>query len=67
MIQLTPLGKQVAENTHGSSPGYSILSLLDESGGSMEVEEIMDAKNLDLDRARMFLGDLRSKGYIKEM
>lgn len=67
MIQLTAIGKQAAESTTGRGPEYSIVSLLNESGGSMEVEEIMDAKNLDLDRARMFLGSLKSKGYIKEM
>ena len=69
MIQLTkPQGEQFAEDIHGRGPEHAIASLLYESGGSLEIEEIMETlKIVDPNRARMYLGSLRSKGYIREM
>jgi len=67
MISLTSTGRQVAENTQGRGPEYAVLSHLYESGGTMEVEEIMDATNMDIDRARMILNDLLHRGLIKEV
>lgn len=66
MVILTTTGRQYAENAAGRGPEYSVCSCLYETGGGMEVEEIMDATHMDVDKARMVLGDLKRKGYIKE-
>lgn len=66
-ITLTPLGKQVAEGTQGSGPEYAVLSLLYESNGPVDIEEVMDETKTDDEKALMIVNRLISKGYVKEL
>ncbi len=66
-IILTPLGKQVAENSQASGPKFAVLSLLYETNGPMDIEEVIDETRMEDDKAQMVLRSLVNAGYIKEV
>ena len=66
-ITLTNLGKQAAENTTSSGPEFAVLSLLYESSGPMDFEEIMDATHMDEEKASMVTRRLIGKGLVREV
>lgn len=66
-LTLTPRGRQAAENTQAAGPKFSVLSLLYEASGPVEVEEVIDATDMDADKAQMILRALISDGLIKEV
>lgn len=66
MLILTPLGQQQAENTEGKGADYAVLSLLYETGGPIEFEEIMDHLKTDEVKASMVVHRLLNRGWVKE-
>ena len=66
-ITLTNLGKSVAENTHASGPEQAVLSLLYETGGPVDFDEICDELRTDEEKASMICRRLLNKGYCKEL
>lgn len=66
-ITLTPLGKQVAENTQGSGVEFAVLSFLYESNGPADFEEIMEETHMDDEKASMVVRRLIAKNYVKEL
>ena len=66
-ITLTNLGKSVAENTHASGPEQAVLSLLYETGGPVDFDEIVDELRTDEEKASMICRRLLNKGYCKEL
>ena len=66
-VALTPLGRQVAENTQGSGAEYAVLSLLYETGGPVDFDEICDELRMDEEKASMICRRLLNKGHIKEL
>ena len=66
-IVLTPLGKSVAENTQGSGPEFSVLSMLYEENGPMDFDEIVGGLRTDEEKASMIVRRLISKGYCREL
>jgi len=66
-IILTPIGKSIAENTQGSGAEFAVLSLLYETNGPVEIDEVMDATNMNDEKASMVIRRLIGKEYIKEV
>ena len=66
-IILTPLGKQIAEDTQGGGPEYAVLSLLYETDGPVDIEEVMNITKVDDEKALMVVNRLINKGYVKEL
>ena len=66
-VALTPLGRQVAENTQGSGVEYAVLSLLYETGGPVDFDEICDELRMDEEKASLICRRLINKGHIKEL
>lgn len=66
MIVLTPKGQQAAENTEGKGADYAVLSLLYETGGPVEFEEIMDHLKADEVKTSMVVHRLLNHGMVKE-
>ena len=66
-LTLTPLGKSVAENTHASGPEQAVLSLLYETNGPVDFDEIVDELRTDEEKASMICRRLMTKGYVKEL
>ena len=66
-LTLTNLGKSVAESTVGSGPEHAVLSILYETGGPVDFEEIVDELRTDEEKASMVVRRLMSRGYVKEL
>ena len=66
-VILTPLGKSAAENTTGKGPEFAVLSVLYEANSPVDIEEVMDATNMDDEKALMLVNRLVNKGYVKEL
>ena len=66
-LTLTNLGKSVAENTQASGPEHAVLSLLYETGGPVDFDEIVDELRTDEEKASMVVRRLMSRGYVKEL
>ena len=66
-ITLTNLGKSVAENTHASGPEQAVLSLLYETNGPVDFDEIVDELRTSEEKASMLVRNLINKGYIHEI
>ena len=54
-IALTTLGEQRALDVRGSGPEHSVISLLYETGGPVDFEEIMEALHTDEEKASMII------------
>ena len=66
-VALTPLGKNAAESTAGSGPEFAVLSLLYETGGPVDFDEICDELRMDEEKASLICRRLINKGHIKEL
>jgi len=66
-LTLTPLGKSIAEDTTGHGPEFTVLSMLYESNGPVDFDEICDELRTDEEKASMIVRRLMSKGYVKEL
>ena len=66
-LTLTNLGKTVAENTHASGPEQAVLSMLYETGGPVDFDEIVDELRTDEEKASMLVRRLIAKGYCREL
>jgi len=66
-ITLTPLGKQIAEDTTGYGPEQAVLSLLYETNGPVDFDEIVDGLRTTEEKASMVVRRLIAKNYVKEL
>jgi len=66
-IALTPLGKSIAEDTTGKGPEFAVLSMLYETNGPMDFDEIVDELHTDEEKASMVVRRLIAKNYVKEL
>ena len=66
-IALTPLGKSVAENTQGTGPKFTVLSMLYEAESPVDFEEVMDETHMSEEKASMVVRALINQGYVKEI
>ena len=66
-IALTPQGKMVAEDTTGSGAEFAVLSLLYETNGPLEFEEICETLHASEEKASMIVHRLINKGLVKEL
>jgi len=67
-IALTPLGKQTAENTSsGSSPEFAVLSMLYETNGPVDFEEICDETRMSEEKASMIVRRLIGRDLVREV
>ena len=66
-IALTNLGKQEAMKTTESGPEFAVLSLLYETDGPVDFEEIVDVLHTSDEKASMIVRKLITKGLVKEL
>lgn len=66
-ITLTPLGKQVSEDTTGRGPEFSVLSLLYEANGPVDFDEVCQETRMDEVKASAVVRRLINKEYVKEI
>lgn len=66
-IELTPRGKQKAEEIRdaSASPGYTIIALLDD--GPKLIGEVATHLNVDDDKAIAIVKALARKGYVRRL
>ena len=66
-ITLTPLGKQIAEDTTGHGPEHAVLSMLYEANGPIDFDEICDELRTTEEKASTICRRLINKGYVREL
>lgn len=67
ILIITPEGKHSAENTQGRGPEYKILSILYETDGPVEFEEVAAKTGMDDEKCSMICRKLIKDGKIREV